>query len=64
MARGSPTRAAMDVAAIASVLQTTAPSTRPSRQSKLSGSRYSLATATPSTVKPTSPNASSSTVTR
>ena len=60
---GSPRRLAIDVAAIASVVATTAPNTKPSRQSKPLNT-HRVVSATPSAVKPTSPNARSKMLTK
>ena len=55
---GSPTRRAMEVAAMASVGATTAPSTNPRRQSKPTKTVDAIrATATTTTVNPTKPKA-------
>jgi len=56
MRLGRPMRLAMEVAAMASVVATTAPRTKPRRQSKppkMCGAKM----ATPATVKPTRPKA-------
>ena len=63
MRRGSPSRRAMLVAAIASVGATTAPRTIPSRQSNPANAERA-ARATPSTVNATRPNVSERMLTR
>jgi len=63
MRRGSPSRLAMVVAAIASVGATTAPSTTPRRQSKPPKAHLAQ-NATPSTVKATRPKAREQMLTR
>ena len=57
MRRGNPRRLAMAIAAIVSVVETTAPRAQPIRQSK-PGSNHCARIATPATVKPTRPKAS------
>jgi len=63
MRRGSPTRRAMEVAAIASVGATTAPSTKPRRQSK-PAKTLGATSATAITVNPTKPKARRKMLTR
>ena len=63
MRLGRPMRWAMDVAASASVGATTAPSTRPIFQSN-PGNNHGAPSATPITVKETSPKARSRMLTR
>src|SRR5207248_931379 len=63
MRRGRPISFAVEVAAIASVGETIAPRTNPKRQSN-PGRIHGAATATPATVKATSPTASEVMLTR
>ena len=63
MRPGSPTRRAMEVAAMASVGATTAPSTNPRRQSKPAKTAGAIR-ATATTVKPTRPKARRKMLTR